>query len=116
MARKPSITSAKQIIDQIEGSGGFITTIANRLGVARQTVYKALERYPTAKEAIADEKDKLIDMAEGAMMQKIKAGDNTMIIFFLKTQAKGRGYIEKQQIEQSGGIDVRVIYENSDNR
>ena len=107
--------SANKLIKAIDGSGGFITTIAQRLKVARQTVYTALEKYPTAKQAIADEKDKLKDMAEGAMMQKIKAGDNTMIIFYLKTQAKDRGYIERQQIDNTHTVTNPITVYIPDN-
>ena len=33
------------------------------------------------------------------MLENIKGNDTTSIIFFLKTQGKGRGYVERSQVE-----------------
>jgi len=46
--------------------------------------------------------------AESQLMKKIKQGNLTAIIFFLKTQAKHRGYVEKQG--SSCDVVVRVVY------
>lgn len=50
---------------------------------------------------LAEIKDQMIDLAEGGLFEMIQAKDRTAIIFFLKTQAKDRGYVEGQQI---GGL------------
>lgn len=42
-----------------------------------------------------------LDIAEGKLWENIHNNDNTSIIFFMKTQGKARGYIEKTQIEQT---------------
>ena len=46
-----------------------------------------------------DEREGLKDFAEGKLMQQIDGGNITAIIFYLKTQAKDRGYIEKVEHE-----------------
>lgn len=101
---------ASQFIAAIDGSGGFITTIAKRVGCDRGTVYNAMSNYPTVKQAILDEKDGLKDMAENELLRQIKDGNTTATIFFLKTQAKDRGYIERQEITGKDGDALRVKF------
>lgn len=47
----------------------------------------------------------LIDEAESALRTQIREGNIAAIIFFLKTQAKHRGYVEKQEVTHGGRID-----------
>ena len=101
--------AAGDFLKAIDGSGGFITTIAKRVGCTRQTVYNAMERYATVKQAIADEKDSLKDMAENELLRQIKDGNTTATIFYLKTQAKDRGYVERQEFDHSGKINVTEL-------
>jgi hypothetical protein len=90
--------TAAQVIEAIRKSRGFVSTIAKRLGCERTYIYKLIEKYPTAKEALENEREGVKDFAEGKLIQQIDAGNVTAIIFYLKTQAKDRGYVEKQEI------------------
>ncbi len=90
--------TAAQVIEAIKDSKGFVTTISKRLGCERTYIYRLIEKYPTAKEALENEREGVKDFAEGKLIQQIDSGNITAIIFYLKTQAKDRGYIEKQEI------------------
>ena len=46
-------------------------------------------------------RESLIDMVEGQLLKQIKKGHIVAILFFLKCQAKHRGYIEKADIDVS---------------
>jgi hypothetical protein len=80
--------TATQAIEAVEGSRGFITTVARKLGCTRGNVYALMKKYPTVKQAIDDERESLKDFAEGKLFQQIDDGNTTAIIFYLKTQAK----------------------------
>lgn len=99
---------AEQFLEVIPGSGGFITTIARKVGCSRRTVYNAIDRYSSVKQAIIDEKDSLKDMAENELLRQIKGGNTTAAIFYLKTQAKDRGYIERQELTGKDGDKLIV--------
>lgn len=90
--------TAEQAIEAARGSKGFVTTVAKRLDCSRPTVYKLLEKYSTFRQALEDERETVKDFAEGKLFQQIDSGNITAIIFYLKTQAKDRGYIEKQEV------------------
>ena len=55
-----------------------------------------------------------IDFVESKMFKKIDKGDKgseSLMIFYLKTKAKHRGYIERQEVDMSAevkGVTVNV--------
>jgi hypothetical protein len=89
--------SAQQAIKAIKDSQGFVTTIAIRLDCTIATVYNLQKRYPSVAEALEAEREKMLDFAESKLFKQIDAENITAIIFFLKTQGKKRGYIERQE-------------------
>jgi AcrR family transcriptional regulator len=82
----------KQMLEAIKGSGGDISEVAKRLGCARSTVYRYLDRYPAVYEALEEEREVLLDIAEYGLMKRVEDGDLRAIIFTLKTKGKDRGY------------------------
>ncbi len=79
----------------IEGSGGYISNIARRLNVDWHTAKKYIDRHKL-NGLLKIEDEKLNDIAEMKLVDKIKAGDTTAIIFRLKTKARDRGYVEQR--------------------
>ena len=96
--------TAERIIKALGETQGLLTMAARKAGVSYTTVKRYAAEFPSVKQAVQDAKESMLDFAEGKLYQKIKAGDNTAILFYLKTQGKSRGYIEKQEIEHSGNI------------
>jgi len=96
--------TAKRIIQALKETSGLLTMAAAKSGIGYRTVCRYVAEYPSVKEAAQDAKEAMLDFAEGKLYSKIKDGDNTAIIFYLKTQGKARGYIEKQELEHSGNI------------
>lgn len=115
MAQKNGYT-AEQIIEAIKGSRGFVTAVAKKLGCTRPYVYQLIKKFPTAQAALDDEREGIKDFVEGKLIEQINAGNITGIIFYLKTQAKDRGYVERQELEHTGagGGDfvIKVLYGN----
>ena len=107
--------TAQQVADALTQAKGFVSVAARNLGCADNTVRNYMERYAVCKQAVTDARESMIDIAEGRLYQNINSGDNTAIIFFLKTQAKHRGYVERyeQKTEISGpngdDIPIRVV-------
>ena len=62
------------------------------------------------KEAIQEAKESMLDFTENKLFTQIKEGNLTAIIFYLKTQGKARGYIEKQEIGNPEGESFKIEY------
>lgn len=101
--------TATQVADTLQESNGLVGVAAERLGCTRRTVQRYIERYETVAQARDDARDNLTDTVEGKLIEKIKGGDTTAIIFYLKTQAKNRGYVERQEVTGAEGKPPAVI-------
>lgn len=81
----------------LEGSGGIISVVAKRLRCDWHTARKYIDSFDL-KQIEVNEKESLLDLAESNLIKNIQEQDNTAIIFYLKTQGKARGYVEKQEV------------------
>lgn len=83
-------------IDQIEAllttNMGNVSAVAKSLKVSRSTLYARIKASPRLERVIADQRETLLDVAESVLAQKVMAGDNDLLKFFLRTQGKRRGY------------------------
>lgn len=91
-----------QIIEALRKARGLITLSAQALGCEPQTIRNYVKRYPTVAEALKEERERMTDIAEAALYTRVKEGDAWAVCFYLKTQGKDRGYVERAQVEQSG--------------
>lgn len=107
MAKTDQFT-AQQVADALTQAKGFVSVAARNLGCADRTVRSYIERYAVCKQAVTDARESMIDIAEGRLYQNINSGDNTAIIFYLKTQAKHRGYIERYEHTGKDGGDIQI--------
>ena len=109
-SKKRELT-AQKLIKALHESNGLMTFAAKRAGVGYATVKRYVAEFPSVAQAVVDAKEGMLDFAEGKLMEKIKAGDNTAIIFYLKTQGKARGYIERQEFANPVGESFRVEHD-----
>jgi len=117
--------TAKQFIDAIPGTGGIVSTIADRVGCKWHTARKYIEEYPTVKDVYNEEIERVIDLAEGVLIQNIqiaakqaKAGrdvDTSDVKWFLSRKAKSRGYVERQEVTGADGGAVLVKWDDENN-
>lgn len=94
--------TAAQMIDVIRHAKGMVTVAARRLGCDPDTVRNYAKRYPTVAQAMKDEREGVTDVAELSLYRAVQNGEAWAVCFYLKTQGKGRGYVERAQVEHSG--------------
>lgn len=85
----------------MEDSGGVISVVAKKLGASRRTIEKYIAEDPEYKTSIEQAREAFKDVAINKLQQLVLSGNLTAIIFYLKTQAKDRGFVEKQEVHTS---------------
>ena len=81
-----------------------VTQACLAVPIGRTTFYRWYDDDECFREKLEICKEEMIDLAETALLQKIKKGDTISIIFFLKTIGKRRGYIENPMINLQSPI------------
>ena len=66
MAKPKNAYTAEQMIKAVRKNKGILTLAARDLGCTRQTVHRYVNNYATIKAAVDDERNSLLDMAEGS--------------------------------------------------
>lgn len=97
-------------MDAITDSFGNQSVIARRCGVGRSTITMFLKKNANSdiRAMIEHEREKAIDIAELGLSRKITEGNLSAIMFYLKTQGKKRGYVEKQEIDSTVTADINI--------
>ena len=116
MAKKNGYT-ATQVIEALEEAQGYVSKTASLLGCTPMTVYNYRDRFVSVAEAWQGIREKRTDFVENKLQQQIDSGNITAIIFYLKTQAKDRGYVERQEVTGADGgkLDINISWaEDSD--
>ena len=103
---KPSLTK-KTLTEIIQQKSGNLTNVAKHFKVTRATIYKKIDLYGL-RDVLDEEREKMIDTVESAFYDNCKRGNTAAQIFFLKTQGKNRGYVERKEITGVDGGALQV--------
>lgn len=92
--------SAERVAAVITQAHGNVSAAAAALGVSRQTIYRYIKRYATVAEALENARETMLDNVESVLYRKALEGEGWAVCFFLKTQGKKRGYVERQEVAE----------------
>lgn len=110
---KKRLDTAQRIIGSLKESKGLLTLAARKAGVSYTTMNRYVHDFPSVQAAVHEAKESLLDFTEGKLYEKISKGDTVSILFYLKTQGKHRGYIERQEFTGQNGeaVILKVVYD-----
>lgn len=108
MANKQKFTK-KALIKAIENSFGVKSRIVARLGCARNTLDNYLKRYPELNLLMADEAERILDVAEEGLHDLAMFGDLNAIRFLLERKGRHRGWGPRTEITGADGKPVLEI-------
>jgi len=127
------ITDIEKFKEICNKSFGNLTAVAKYYNVTRQTIHNWVNDKPELKDIVLESKNTVIDSVENTMFKMIfgiplmddgkqigwiEKPDKSLIMFYLKTQAKDRGYIERvenlnMEVQTFGAIpDLKDLKEN----
>lgn len=89
----------EKLIETYRRKGCNVSATCSALNINRSTFYDWKKTDPKLAQELADAEEALLDFAESKLMEHINSGDVATLIFFLKTKAKARGYVERTQSE-----------------
>lgn len=79
----------------IEKYNGNVHAIARYFKVTRTAVLRVIHNTPSLQQLLDDAREGILDEVEGSLYKAAKKGEGWAVCFFLKTQGKKRGYIER---------------------
>ncbi len=120
--------TAKDFEPHIKGSGGIVSTVADRVGCCWKTADTHIQRTPKLKALFEAESEAALDVAEGVILgniqaaadlQKAAAAEGRAVIvdssdakWLLTKKGKRRGYGESSEVHVAvgpGPIPIREI-------
>ena len=100
----------KALVEALQQSLGVVTTACKKVGIHRSTFYDWMNDDEDFAAEVRDVENIALDFAESNLYKKIREGDTSSIIFYLKTKGKKRGYIERiiSDVNMSGEMTLKA--------
>lgn len=86
------------VLETFKKSLANVSATCKANDISRTTWYEWLKDHEWFAKEVENIKEDTKDFVEGKLMQNISAGKEASIFFYLKTQAKDRGYIERTEV------------------
>jgi len=85
---------------------GNISAASRACGVSRETFYVFIQTHPSIEKVLHHLREEKIDTAESVLDRAVLNGEAWAVCFYLKTQAKHRGYVERQENTGADGAPL----------
>lgn len=104
------------VIEAIENTQGLVSLAARQLRCHPDTVRAYAKRHPSVADALAQARSHMTDVAELALFSAIQEKQGWAVCFYLKTQGKARGYVERHEVSgpEGGPIIFKVVFDGDD--
>jgi hypothetical protein len=111
LGRPPFVTD-EQVAEALLKSGGIqahaaaMLTEASGREISREALSVRISTNPHLQEAQLRARELTLDLAETKLIEGIKAGEPSLIKFYLETQGKHRGYTRR--VEFAGNLTMNI--------
>jgi hypothetical protein len=109
-----TVKGKKLFLEALVLTLGNISMACKKANLSRQVYYDWFKTDKEFKEQCEEIKESNLDFAESKLLSHIKDDNVTALIFYLKTQGKNRGYIERTEVDEVDREPIQVsIIRNS---
>jgi hypothetical protein len=115
MTRNAERYTTDQLAEALKATNGLVSLAARRVGISRSQFYTRIRNTRSLQEIIEDGREELVDLAEMALRSGIINKEPWAVGMALKSLGKKRGYVERQETEQSGEIVIRIKRDDNTN-
>jgi len=91
----------ENFLEALKALGGNISKACEKAQIGRRTIYEWKKADEKFKEDMEDITESTIDHVESALYKNALEGNVVAQIFFLKTRAAKRGYVEVQRVDHT---------------
>ena len=97
--QKRTVEAKANFAEALKSTLGNISLACDRTNIARTTYYNWISEDKLFHQQIKEIEERNLDFAESQLLKGIKNENATLLIFYLKTKGKSRGYVERQEFE-----------------
>lgn len=100
----------EKMLIALEKHLGIVTPACKEVGISRNQFYNWCKNDPDFKRRVDELDDVTLDFVETKLLEKIKAGDNKSIMFYMKYKARKRGYTDSIDVTTGGDkiTDIKI--------
>lgn len=98
----------QQIEEQLIALDGNTAAVGRSLRISRQAINQRIQKSPRLLKLIDELRETNLDEAENQLMNAIRRGEGWAVCFYLKTQGKKRGYVERSELTGADGGAIQV--------
>jgi len=103
-----------EVESAIWSSAGSIGVVAHTLRISVYHVKSIFKRYKLLEQEFIEFKETILDEVESCLLTKARMGDTIAMMFYLKCQGKGRGYIERSEgAVAKRGVKMKIVRASS---
>jgi hypothetical protein len=92
-----NVLKVETVSAKMREMNGNLAAVARSFGVTRQAVHQFVKNHPTLAEVATECRESMKDHAESSLQRALLAGEAWAVCFYLKCQAKDRGYVERTE-------------------
>lgn len=104
----PKNYTLEQVLEAVRDSYGIVSRVAERLNCDWLTADKYIKIHEGAKEAMAAETERVLDVAETKIIKALNMDDIGTAKWLLSTKGKHRGYNERFEHTGKDGADLQA--------
>jgi predicted transcriptional regulator len=106
--------SVKLVEEKLRELSGNAAAVGRAFGVTRSAVTHYIQRHPSLRAVAKEARETMKDNAESALYKAVLNGEAWAVCFYLKTQARDRGYTERVALEGSDNpLEIKLVRDDN---